>query len=369
MFAVKVAVVGGSGFVGGHAVRFLREAGHEVRAVVRNSARAPIDCPWRVADVQDVYALRDAFGGCDYVVHAALGPPEVIVGCLAPIYAAAQAVGIRRIVYISTGSVHGQAPKPGTDETSRLTVVQPFAYNTAKVRAERRLRRLRARGTVELVMLRPTIVFGPGSRWIFDFAFALRDGSAYVVDGARGICNSIYVDNLAHAIGLALSVPGIDGEVFHVGDAETVTWRDLYAPIASEFGFDLNTVPSFSPPVLKAGFKQLYLEPIRSSDWGQVVLRHVPASLKDALRAAARLARPRPQIVVGPGSSQPSGTRGPDITAEMIALHRCAWRFPQDKARRLLGYVPPVSFREGCRRSVEWLQPAFARSTSTIAGG
>src|SRR5262249_15339710 len=151
------------------------------------------------------------------------------------------------LVYISSGSVHGQSPAPGTNEGSALTLRHAFSYNTAKVRAERRLATLRHRGTVETVVLRPTIVFGAGSRWVYDFADALAAGNAVVVDGARGICNSIYVDNLSRAVLQALTRPGVDRETFLVSDGETVRWCDLYRPIAEAFGYDFDRVPSISP--------------------------------------------------------------------------------------------------------------------------
>jgi len=283
----------------------------------------------------------------------------VILGTLAPVYAAAEAVGARRFVYMSTGAVHGLTPEAGTNEASPLTVRHAFPYNTAKVRAERKLRRLRARGTVELVMLRPTIVFGPGSRWVFNFADSLRDGSAYVVDGARGVCNSIYVDNLAHAVRLALTAPGIDGEAFLVGDAEPVLWRDLYRPIAQALGFDLEAIPSFNLPERPLGFRNKFIEPVRSSELGQSLLARVPPLPKAAIRRAYRAARG----IMSRRSPAADGVAGavPAVSDEIAALHRCRWRFPQDKAHRLLGYTPPISFHEGCRRSVQWLD---ARSRS-----
>jgi 2-alkyl-3-oxoalkanoate reductase len=350
---VTIAVLGASGFVGGHIARVLRVHGHAVRAVVRKPGYLAIDGSARIADALDVYALRDALAGCDCAVHSILGSPDVIVGSMAPVYAAAQAVGVKRLVYISTGSVYGQSPKPGTDETTPLSVRHAFAYNTAKVRAERSLMRLRSRGTVEVVVLRPTIVFGPGSRWVFDFADGLRDGSAYLVEGARGICNSIYVDNLGYAVHLAVTTPGIDREIFLVGDEESVTWRDLYRPIAEAFGRDLDLVPSVAAPKDRAGAKELYLAPLLSSELGRAVVPYVPALLKDTLRRCVRLARatrgrPAPGAGAGP-------RHGPCVTAEMAALHRCRWKLPHDKAKRMLGYAPPVPFAEGCRRSVGWL--------------
>jgi nucleoside-diphosphate-sugar epimerase len=364
---VKVAVIGASGFVGGHILRVLRAGGDDARAVVRNPQFSPRDPNRRIADAGNVYAIRDAIAGCDCLVHSVLGPAEVILGSLAPVYAAAEAVGVRRIVYMSTGSVHGQSPKPGTDETTPLSVRQAFAYNNAKVRAERKLRRLRARGTVEVVMLRPTIVFGPGSRWVRDFATALRNNTACVVDGGRGICNSIYVDNLAHAVRLALTVPGIDGEVFLVGDEETVTWRDLYRPIAAALGYDFDSVPSVDFPEVKPGFKQLYIQPIRTSEPGQAVLTRFPPGLKTTLRRAVRLVR-RSTAGAGGGTVSAVSQTAPQISAEMAALHRCRWRLPHDKAVRLLGYAPPVSFAEGCRRSVEWLQDLPVSKSSLDPG-
>jgi nucleoside-diphosphate-sugar epimerase len=352
---MKVAVVGASGFIGGHILRGLRARGDDARAVVRNPRHFQNDANHRIADACDVYALRDALAGCEYVVDAVLGTNDVIVGSLAPLYAAAEAVGIRRLVYMSSGAVHGLSPAPGTDEASPLSVRQPFAYNNAKVRAERKLRRLRARGTVEIVFLRPTIVFGAGSRWVFDFPDALRNNSAYVVDGARGICNSIYIDNLVHAVRLALTATGVDGEAFLLGDEETVTWRELYRPLASACGFDFDAVPSLSPPELRPGVEQLYIEAIRTSEFGQAVIGHLPRGLKSSITRAARLARRLVQPA-DPGRAPLGVPEARFVPPEISALHRCRYRLPHAKAARLLGYVAPVSFAEGCRRSIEWLK-------------
>ncbi len=349
---MRVAVLGASGFVGGHTLRFLRESGIQTRAVVRNRQSLQNDPDRRLADACDVYALRHAFQGCDVVVHAALGTDQVILESVAPVYAAAQAVGIRRVVYMSTGSVHGQSPPAGTDETSALHVRHSFPYNNAKVRAERKLRRLRQRGTVELVILRPTIVFGPRSRWIFDFANALRVGTAVVVDGARGICNSIYVDNLGYAVMLAATTAAIDGQVFLVGDRETVTWRDLYRPIAEGLGYDFDAVPSVSPPVVRPSFRQRYIDPLRSAE----SLKWLRANLPEPVRVEAKRVRSllRPAApATAEGQADPAAP--PLVTAEIAALQRCEWRLPNHNATRLLGYDPPVTFAEGCRRSVGWL--------------
>jgi len=362
----RVAVLGAGGFVGGHLLRYLRANGREARAVARRPPQAA-DPDWRIADACDVYALRDAFAGCDSVVHAALGDNTTITDSVAPVYAAAEAVGVRRLIYMSSGSVHGQSPAPGTDEASPLSVRQPFAYNNAKVRAERRLRRLRKRGTVELVILRPTIVFGPGSRWVFDFADRLQNGTAYVVDGAAGVCNSIYVDNLSYAVALALDASNVDGEAFLLGDQEAVRWSDLYRPIADACGVDFDAVPSVSPPERRPTIRQAYINPLLASDVARTIRKALPQGAKDAVRRALRIVRrqasPREEPVASPIlAAPPSVPTAADVPAEIADLQRCRWRLPHDKAVRTMGYVPPVSFAEGVQRSLEWLERRYAHS-------
>ena len=352
----RVGVLGASGFVGGHLLAYLRANGYPARAVIR-SRPTSADQDYRIADACDVYTLRDAFSGCDSVVHAALGDNDVIRGSVATVYAAAEAVGVRRLIYISSGSVHGQSPTLGTDERSPLSARQAFSYNNAKVRAERALRRLRSRGTVEIVILRPTIVFGPGSRWIFDFADALQTGTAYVVDGARGICNSIYVDNLSYAVTLALGARNVDGEAFLLGDRETVQWRDLYRPIADAFGVEFDTIPSLSPGRQMPTIRQRYLDPWLMSDLAVTLKRSVSRETKTTIKRLLNPAirrRPAPTVGVAVAASH--------VPNEIADLQRCEWRLPNEKAARLLGYAPPVPFVDGCRRSVEWL---LERNAST----
>lgn len=360
---MRVAILGATGFVGGHLLDHFQQEGWQVRAIVRNPGRLKPGVDYRVADACDVAAMRSALAGCDCLVHAALGTNDEIVDSATAVYAAAEGVALRRLVYISSGSVHGQSPKPGTTEASRPTLRHAFGYNTAKVRAERRLRAARRRGTVETVILRPTIVFGPGSRWVYDFADALVTGTAVVVDGARGICNSIYVDNLSHATALALTQPRIDGETFLVSDAETVRWCDLFRPIADALGYDFDRVPSVSPPDPRHSFARLELRLLVSSPF----VRRLRGSLSPATMARARRVlrpfRAAAHHEAPRASAPPAGS--PSVTPEIVALQRCRWKLPSDKAASDLGYTPPVTFDDGCRRSIEWLLARAARATAS----
>ena len=356
---LKVAVLGASGFIGSRLVEmFHLEEIAEVRPIVRRvssmagPSRFQLDC--RVADGLDREALASAFAGCEVVVHAVAGAPAVIVGALAPVYEAAQKAGVRRLVYLSTASVHGQAPANGTTERSRLSDRQPISYNNAKVRAERRLRRLRARGTVELVVLRPGIVFGPRSHWVSSFADALLEGKASLVEGGRGICNSLYVDNLIDAIRGAMTAPAADGEAFLLGDRERVTWADLYRPIATALGFDLASIPDAAVPTRDPSLRER-LQHARGSKIVRSLSSMLPKQVRRALGAATS-SLPDPAFRSSPWAL-PSPPK-PVATLEMELLSRCRYKFPFDKAARLLGYEPRVSFELACRRTVAWL--AFA---------
>jgi nucleoside-diphosphate-sugar epimerase len=354
---LKVAILGASGFIGSRTVEMLHLAKlAEVRPVVRCFAslalpsRFEIVC--QVADAFDQAALRRAFAGCDVVVYAVAGDRNVILGTLVPTYRAAQAAGVRRLVYLSTAAVHGQAPAPGTDEDSPLSARQSIPYNNAKVRAERHLRRLRNQGTVEVVILRPGIVFGPRSPWITSFANALLKSQAYLVQRGQGICNSIYVDNLVHAIYLAMTSSEADGEAFLIGDQEEVTWADLYQPIAEAFGFDLTHVPEAPVPAFSVSWHER-LQTICAAAPVQAFLSLFPGQLRQGVRIA---------LSGGQASSYSSWTMpiqpAPVVTREMALLYQCQYKLPFAKATRLLGFKPIIAFPEACRRTVAWL--AFA---------
>jgi nucleoside-diphosphate-sugar epimerase len=258
-------------------------------------------------------------------------------------YRAAQAAGVRRLIHLSTASVHGQAPAPGTDEATPLSTNQRIPYNNAKVRAEQELLRARAGGTVEVVLLRPGIVHGPRSQWTGGLADDLLAGRASLVEGGHGICNAAYVDNVVHATRLAFDAPDVDGEAFLIGDRERVSWLDLYRPVATALGIDVDALPR--PAATDVGRTSVTRRLRGSTAW-----RHLPVPLQAGLRAAYRATR-------DPASPHPID-EPPPPSLEQVLLQTCAWALPWDRARHRLGYEPPVTFAEASRRSVAWL--AFA---------
>jgi nucleoside-diphosphate-sugar epimerase len=345
-----IAILGANGFIGSRAVEMLHLSGNaEVRPIVRRPqalarvSRFALD--GRVADGFDKFALIRALRGCETVVHAIAGDARTILGTVEPLYAAASMAGLRRLIYISSASVHGQSPAPGTDETSPLSDRQPIPYNNAKVQAERRLGRLRRTGSVEVIILRPGIVFGPRSFWTASFADELLAGTAYLVGGGLGICNSAYVDNLVHAIELSAASPAGDGNAYLIGDREEITWADLCHPIANALGIDFAAV---AKPENWCAPRYM---PFRTnlSKASRLIAKKLPHPMRAGLKAAYAAWRGSRMLI--------SNAPGPpiEVSQERALLHRCSYKLPSTKAEIELGYRPIVAFEEGCRRSVAWL--------------
>jgi 2-alkyl-3-oxoalkanoate reductase len=351
----KIAILGASGFVGSRAVEMFHLGGlAEVRPVVRGfgslARLSRFDLDWRMGDIRDEASLARAFEGCDFVLHSLMGGPEVVVESVAPAYRAACRAGVKRLVYLSSASVHGQSPALDTDESSRLDDRQALDYNNWKVRAERRLLHARSTGPVEVVLLRPGIVFGPRDRWVTGLANELLAGTAYLVNGGGGICNCICVDNLVHAIQLAFEASDADREAFLLGDAGAVTWAEFYRRVAEMLGVPFEQIHQVPPATLKKNLSAR-VDHFRSHAAVQKALPFFPAGIKRAVKAALAAIPETPPVSPWTLPRQPA----PVVTVEMSELHQCRWTLPMEKATRMLGYVPQVEFEEGLRRSLAWL--------------
>jgi nucleoside-diphosphate-sugar epimerase len=352
----KIALIGASGFVGTRLVeQWTLTGAFEVVPIVRSNSSlavlARFELPWQVCDLFDVPALARAMEGCDAVVHAAIGDAGQIEQMAQSIYQAAELAHIRRLVVLSSASVHGQAPAPGTDETSPLHERHSMAYNTAKVRAEKALHRLSANGSVEVVLLRPSVVYGPRSRWIADTARQLLDGTACLIRDGSAYCNGIYIDNLIHAIDLALTVPQAAGETFLVGDPTPMTWRGFYQQIADALGVGMETVGSIEPPAFPRSLKAKVTD-FTARPAVQKILPLIPGKLKRLTKLLlANWSEPPVENAWRLPSPQPFTT-----TEELTLLQQCQWQLPQQKAEKILGYRPQVSSAEGMRRSLQWLK-------------
>lgn len=336
----KIAVLGASGFIGSRTIEILKpESEYNIYPIIRSTSKiyliSRLGLNYGIADATNYSELCSVFDRCDTVIHAILGRPWIIQKSIVAAYQAAQKMGVRRLVYLSTAAVHGLNILSGTDENSPLHIRHPLAYCNAKVKAERKLLELRDRGSTEVVILRPSIVFGCGDIWVTAFANSLILGKAFLVNGGQGICNSIYVDNLVQAIKLAITAPHADRQAFLVADSERVVWADVYRPIAEALRFNFDLIPSIECYNDKFTVKERILEILRSSEllyqMQHFLLRSSPAVANQ---------QSQPQLV---------------LTSQMASLYQCQYKFSIEKAKIVLGYEPAISFSQAIQDTANWL--------------
>jgi len=355
----KVAILGAGGFVGSRLVELFHLTGLAdvipvVRRVAAMARSSRFDLPLALADSRDPQALAQALLGCTSIVDCTVGMPSQIEAGARALIPAAYSAGVRRVVYLSSASVHGQNPLPGSDETTPLSDRQEMPYNNAKVRAERRLFSDAKRLGIELFVLRPSIVFGPRDRWITSLAHQLRAGIAWLIEDGRGICNTIYVDNLIEAIRCCLVAPAdAAGTPYLVGDGDEVTWREFYARTASYLGIGLETIKQLPVPPKATTTPLDRLNEIRIHPSSQSLIAAVPSTLKGVVKGA--LAGLKPQPIANPWQIQSTEVI-PIQDREMVLLQQCRHRFSSSRAASRLEYLPITSFDQGLERTILWLK-------------
>ena len=355
-----VGILGASGFIGNRLVEWLILSDLAMpRPIVRSfkgmarAARFDLDC--RLADATDQVALEAQLRGCEVVFHCVVGGRETILRSVEAAYLAAASAGVRRLVYLSSAVVHGNNPAPGTHDDSKLIARQQFEYNVSKVKAEHLLRRLSADGAVEVVTLRPLIVYGPRSKWwTAQIASDLLSGKAYLIDGGTGVCNAVYVDNLVRAMWQAAIAQKAGTQAFIITDGEPVTWRDLYGAVAEVVGVNMANVPCIESAELARMYREQKHAQMKFA-FGRFTLamrNNLPTGVINIVRKIL----PSGAIkVISRQLETPPATTFPIIDPEIASLQQCRYLLPISKAQELLGYVPQVTFSEACRRTGEWL--------------
>lgn len=174
---MKTLVTGATGFIGSHVVRALLEQGYQVRALVRQSSNranlAGLDVELATGDVLDRASIERAVAGCDCVVHVAAAyalwvpnPQEVYdtnVEGTVNVLSAAQAAGVKRVVYTSTESTIGIRENGCLGTEAMFVELSDLAghYKRSKYLAEQVALRMAGEG-LPVVVVNPTTPVGPG---------------------------------------------------------------------------------------------------------------------------------------------------------------------------------------------------------------
>jgi NADH dehydrogenase len=243
---MTVLVTGGTGFVGPHVVHALRARGTEVRALVRDPARATSLSAWGVelvrGDVTDPASVHAACAGCDAVVHLVAiikGSREEFEHVMSQgtrnLAAAAQDAGVRRVVLASA---------LGLSERSKDAV----PYFRAKWEMERAVKE----SALEHVILRPSFVFGRDGGVLPTFVRLARWAPVTPIVGAgTQRLQPVWVEDLAAAFAAAVDEPAAAGRTLDLGGPEAVTWDVFWARLKRILGVRRGSV-HVPVPLLRA---------------------------------------------------------------------------------------------------------------------
>jgi UDP-glucose 4-epimerase len=263
--AGRIAITGANGFVGRAVSRALLGRGIAASGLVRRGARCEPGVDTHYVDGLEALG-PEAFVGCDAVLHLAarvhvMGDAAAqkqsasraqavldayrvvnVEGALAAAEAARRA-GVARFVLMSSIKALGEHDpgRPFTEDDERRP---PDAYGVSKAEAEVRLLEFGSRTGMEVVVMRPPLVYGPGVRANF---LAMMNAIARGVPLPLGAIDArrslVSVDNLASAAIECALHPAARGRVFHVSDGEDPGVAELARRLGEHLGRPARLVP------------------------------------------------------------------------------------------------------------------------------
>ena len=238
---MKVAIIGGTGFVGSHLTDALRGSGHEVSLLVREGSEAKVQKSEKICttsgDISSHEALCSLMRGCSAVIYnvgilrevprRGITFEETQYQGLVNTVEAARTAGITRLLLMSANGVK----QPGTP------------YQETKYRAEQ----FALQSGLEVTVLRPSVIFGDPSGKM-EFATQLyRDmvrppipavsffSGSSPKEGAV-VMSPVHIDDVTSAFVAVLQDDSSIGQVYALGGPEVLTWQTMVRRIAEATG-------------------------------------------------------------------------------------------------------------------------------------
>jgi dihydroflavonol-4-reductase len=318
---VRVLVTGATGFTGSHLALALATCGHDVRALVRDPARArDLDAggvELAIGDLRDPAVVAAAVTGVEVVYHiaavyrSAAGSIDayraVNATAVGRLVEGAARAGARRVVHCSTVGVHGDIEHPPADEDAPLRPGD--VYQVTKLEGERLAREAGDRLGIEVTIARPTGIYGPGDRRLLKlFKNVVRRFP--ILGNGEIYYHLTYIDDLVEGFRLCGEQPAAANRTYILAGGEVTTLNALVKLIAE--------VAGVRPPTL-----------------------HLPVwPFWIAGAVCEAVCRPL-------GIEPPLYRRRVDFFTKSRA-------FDIARARREIGYAPRVPLREGIRRTLDW---------------
>lgn len=260
---MKVVVTGANGFVGAALCQALAKHGHAVRKAVRSiQAVKPANEPGvEVAAVGNINSQTDwaaVLSGVDVVIHLAArvhvmqesaADPlaefrQVNVAGTERLARSAAACGVRRLVYVSSIKVNGESTEGGRKYTELDPPAPQDPYGISKYEAEQALHRVAQETGLEVVIVRPPLVYGPGVRGNFiQMLRVLGKGIPLPLASVDNLRSLVYLGNLVDALTMCATHPAAAGQIYLVSDGADISTPDLLRTLADAAGQRAHLLP------------------------------------------------------------------------------------------------------------------------------
>ncbi|HEX7936743.1 MAG TPA: NAD-dependent epimerase/dehydratase family protein [Paraburkholderia sp.] len=264
----RILLTGATGFVGHAVSRRLLERGDQVTALVRRPQEVvPGVTEWLApaGDFADVEQCNPSTFACDVVIHLAARVHVMQDRASDPLAAyretnvegtlrvarAARRAGARRFVFVSSIKAVGESSQ-GREPLSELVPPQPEdPYGISKLEAERALTAFGRRSGLEVVIVRPPLVYGPTVRANFlQLMNAIARGVPLPLGRIDARRSMIFVNNLADALVHCAIERRAAGGLFHVSDGHDLTVSELARMLAWQLQAP-NRILSIPPGLLR----------------------------------------------------------------------------------------------------------------------
>lgn len=250
---MRVLVTGASGFIGQRLGPCLLRHGHEVIGVSRRLPMSdrPTEVRSLVGDICELESWLFALRGVDALVHLAARVHQskahstdadkefhrVNVEATLRLARAAVEAGVRRFVFVSSVKVNGDCTLPGRAFTENDQPHPLDSYGASKYEAERGLQKIGRDSGMEIVVIRPPLVYGPGVKANFAALMrAVQGGWPLPLASVHNARSLVAVDNLVSFIAVCLVHPEAANQVFLVSDGCDLSTPDLVRGLSQAVG-------------------------------------------------------------------------------------------------------------------------------------
>jgi len=240
---LRILVTGANGFVGSGLCAYLEKEGHEVRRGVR--VHDGLANTFEVSDDTSPDRIREALHGVECIVHLAArvhvqggtGPVletayrETNVEFTKQLALIGHSVGVRRFVFVSSIKVCGEVSSRPFVEGDASSPMDSYAIS--KWEAEQALHEIEKECGIEVVIIRPPLIYGEGVKANFmKLLSAVRLGIPLPFSLLSNKRSLIYLGNLVSALSVSAVHPKAAGQTFHVSDNGSVTLPQLVNELA-----------------------------------------------------------------------------------------------------------------------------------------